>query len=132
MTAQADPRELPIRVPIISGESLHSWIEALAARYRMAVRELLPALGITAPCTPYGLILDVDSQALRSLERQAAFPPADWTTRCSSAFRRWTWPELPDGPRIGAGKPFGRSRLDRGSARAAWRRTEVAGRWPGT
>lgn len=74
MTAQADPRELPIRVPIITGESLHSWIEALAARYRMAVRELLPALGITAPRTPYGLILGVDSQALRSLEWQAGLP----------------------------------------------------------
>ena len=74
MTAQADPRELPIRVPIITGESLHSWIEALAARYRMAVRELLPALGIAAPRTPYGLILGVDTQALRSLEWQAGLP----------------------------------------------------------
>lgn len=71
MTAQAGLRELPIRVPIINGESLHSWIETLAARYRMTVRELLPALGIPAPRTPYGLILGVDTQALRSLEWQA-------------------------------------------------------------
>jgi hypothetical protein len=74
MTAQASLRELPIRIPIADGESLHSWIEALAARYRMTVRELLPALGIPAPRTPYGLMLGVDSQALRSLEWQAGLP----------------------------------------------------------
>lgn len=74
MTARADLRELPIRVPIINGESLHSWIETLAARYRMTVRELLPALGMPAPSTPYGLILGVDTQALRSLEWQAGLP----------------------------------------------------------
>jgi hypothetical protein len=41
------------------------------------------------------------------LSGRRASPPAGWTARCSTAFRRWTWPELPDGPRIGAGKPFG-------------------------
>lgn len=74
MTAHVGLRELPIRVPITNGESLHSWIEALASRYRMTVRELLPALGIPAPLTPYGLILGVDTQALRSLEWEAGLP----------------------------------------------------------
>jgi hypothetical protein len=63
-------RPLPIRVPVADGESLHSWVEALAARYRMTVRELVPALGLRAPRTPYGLIRGIGDEALRSLERQ--------------------------------------------------------------
>lgn len=74
MTARDNLRELPIRVPVASGESLHSWIEAAAARYKMTVRELLPALGLHGPRTPYGLILGVGSQSLRSLEWQAGLP----------------------------------------------------------
>lgn len=74
MTGQDGLRELPIRVPIINGESLHSWVEVAAARYKMTVRELLPALGIPAPRTPYGLVLGMDPRALRSLERQAGLP----------------------------------------------------------
>jgi hypothetical protein len=37
-------RTLPIHVPIADGESMHSWLEAIARRYRITVREL-PRLG---------------------------------------------------------------------------------------
>ncbi len=38
-------RTLPIRVPIIPGESLDSWPETLARRNGLTVRELLRVLG---------------------------------------------------------------------------------------
>jgi TniQ len=75
MMPQAGLRELPIRVPITDGESLHSWIEALAARYRMTVREMLPALSLPGPRVPFALILGIGGQTLRSLEWQAGLPP---------------------------------------------------------
>lgn len=74
MTGPARLRTLPIRVPITDGESLHSWIEALASRYQLTVGELLPALGLSVPRTPYGLILGISSHTLRSLEWQAGLP----------------------------------------------------------
>jgi hypothetical protein len=67
-------RTLPIRVPIADGESLHSWVEALARRHRMTVRELLPALGLESPRTPYGLIRGIPATRLRSIENQAGLP----------------------------------------------------------
>lgn len=67
-------RPLPVRVPVAAGESLHSWIEAVAARYAMTVRELLPALDLAAPRTPYGLVRGIGGETLRSLERQADLP----------------------------------------------------------
>lgn len=75
MTGQLLLRELPVRVPVADGESLHSWIEALAARYRMTVRELLPSLGIPVPHTPCGLVLDISDSSLRSLEWQTGLRP---------------------------------------------------------
>lgn len=74
MTFQASLRELPIRVPITDGESLQSWVEAAAVRYKMTVRELLPALGLPAPRTAYGLVLDLGTHALRNAEWQAGLP----------------------------------------------------------
>jgi hypothetical protein len=62
---------LPIRVPITDGESMHSWLEALAVRYRMTVRELLPSLGLDSPRRAYGLVNGLDPAALRLIERQA-------------------------------------------------------------
>jgi hypothetical protein len=67
-------RTLPIRVPVVGGESLHSWIEAMSARYRMTVRELLPSLGLPRPRSPYALVEGVGAPALRSLEQIAGLP----------------------------------------------------------
>lgn len=74
MSGLLSPRTLPIRVPIADGESMHSWLEALARRYRLTVRELLPALGLESPRTPYGLIRGIPSSQLRSIECQAGLP----------------------------------------------------------
>lgn len=74
MTIPPGLRALPVRVRVADAESLHSWIEALAGRYRMTVREILPAIGLPAPRTPYGLIRGISADALRSLEEQAGIP----------------------------------------------------------
>jgi hypothetical protein len=102
-------RPLPIRVPVADGESLHSWVEALAARYRMTVRELVPALGLRAPRTPYGLIRGIGDEALR-----------------------WAWQEPRGEGFRQAGSARGPGRPAPGSARAALRRTAAAGHCPGT
>jgi hypothetical protein len=67
-------RTLPIRVAITDGESMHSWLEAVARRHGITVRELLPALGLESPRTPYGLIRGVPAARLRSIEYQAGLP----------------------------------------------------------
>lgn len=71
MNGLLSPRTLPIRVPIADGESMHSWLEALARRYCISVRELLPALGLESPRRAYGLINGLDRPTLRLIERQA-------------------------------------------------------------
>jgi hypothetical protein len=68
-------RTLPIRVPILPGESLDSWLEALARRNGMTVRALLPVLGWPAPRKKHSLVQDIPSHALRSMERQTGLPP---------------------------------------------------------
>ena len=49
-------RTLPIRVPIIPGESLDSWLETLARRNGLTVRELLRVLGWSVPRTRFSLV----------------------------------------------------------------------------
>jgi len=71
VTSRLSRPTLPIRVPVAAGESLHSWLEALARRHRMTVRELLPALGLDSPRRAYGLINGLDPVTLRLIERQA-------------------------------------------------------------
>ena len=71
MTDRPARPTLPIRVSITDGESMHSWLEALAVRYRMTVRELLPSLGLDSPRRAYGLVNGLDPAALRLIERQA-------------------------------------------------------------
>lgn len=72
---RAPERTLPIRVPIISGESLDSWLETLARRNGLTVRELLPVLGWPVPRTRFSLVQDIPAQALRRMERQSGLPP---------------------------------------------------------
>lgn len=70
-----DPeRTLPIRVPIAAGESLASWMEALARRYDMPLRQILPALGIHHSSTSteaFRLLHQIPAEVLRRVERQA-------------------------------------------------------------
>jgi hypothetical protein len=71
MTAPTPHRTLPIRIPIIPGESLDSWLEALARRNGLTVRGLLSVLGQPPPRKQHSLAHDVPAHTLRSIERQA-------------------------------------------------------------
>lgn len=68
-TTQMTIRTLPLRAAIAAGESVDSWIEHLARRYRITPRALLPALGITqtTPATRR-LIYGIDPQIWRRVE----------------------------------------------------------------
>jgi hypothetical protein len=70
MTATAPGRALPLRVPITGGESLDSWLEALARRNGISIRTLLPAFGWRPPAAAIGLSLAIPDQILRRIERQ--------------------------------------------------------------
>jgi hypothetical protein len=74
MTWQAPERTLPIRVPIIPGESLDSWLETLARRNGMTVRELLRVLGWPLPRTRFSLVQGIPAETLRIMERQSGLP----------------------------------------------------------
>ena len=67
-------RTLPLRVPIVPGEALDSWLEALARRHQVTVGMLTAALGWPVPATPGGLVAGVPAQALRRLEHLAGLP----------------------------------------------------------
>jgi hypothetical protein len=64
-------RMLPLRVPPVEGESMDSWLEALARRSQITVRQLTTALGWRAPNTTAGLAVGVPAGVLRSIEHQA-------------------------------------------------------------
>ena len=64
-------RTLPIRVPIIPGESLDSWLETLARRNGLTVRELLQVLGWPVPRTRFSLVQGIPAETLRRMERQS-------------------------------------------------------------
>jgi len=67
-------RTLPLRVPIVPGEALDSWLEALARRNQVTVGTLAAALGCPVPATPGGLVAGIPGQVLRRIEDQAGLP----------------------------------------------------------
>lgn len=46
-----DVRSLPIRVPLLAGEAIDSWLEALAARHRVCWGDMLDAVGLAQPAS---------------------------------------------------------------------------------
>ena len=68
------PRTLPLRVPIVAGEALDSWLEALARRHQVTVGMLVTALGWHMPASPGRLVAGIPAQVLRRLEHQAGLP----------------------------------------------------------
>ena len=68
-------RTLPLRVPIVPGEALDSWLEALARRHQVTVGTLTAALGWPFPASPAGLVAGIPAQVLRRIEDQAGLPP---------------------------------------------------------
>jgi hypothetical protein len=75
VTGPLPERVLPIRVPVVPGESLDSWLEALARRNSVSIRRLVAALGWRVPNTPGGLVAGVPGGVLRRIERQAGLRP---------------------------------------------------------
>ena len=67
-------RTLPLRVPIVPGEALDSWLEALARRHQVTVGTLVTALGWRMPSSPGGLVAGIPAQVLRRLEHLAGLP----------------------------------------------------------
>jgi hypothetical protein len=67
-------RTLPLRVPITPGESLDSWLEALARRNGLTIGRLLPSLGWQAPHFFSRLMVNVPAPVLRGIEHQAGLP----------------------------------------------------------
>jgi hypothetical protein len=74
MTGTLHGRALPLRVPVMDGECLDSWLEALARRNGISVRRLLPAFGWKPPSSAARLSLGVQPGILRRAERQAGLP----------------------------------------------------------
>jgi DNA-binding transcriptional ArsR family regulator len=67
-------RTLPLRVPIVPGEALDSWLEALARRNQVTVGTLTAWLGWPIPASPGGLVAGIPGRVLRRLEYQAGLP----------------------------------------------------------
>jgi hypothetical protein len=63
-------RTLPLRVAVASGESLDSWLEALARRNGLTITELLPSVGWQAPRWFGRLVMNVPAPVLREIEHQ--------------------------------------------------------------
>jgi TniQ len=57
-------RTLPLRLPVADGESLDSWIEALARRYRIAPRAMLSIVGAGQPSGYVSSLLEKTSPAI--------------------------------------------------------------------
>lgn len=77
---------LPLRTPIHDGESLDSWIDALARRNQISPRELLRALGIDYPAHTVAQLLDhTGSARLRHIEAAAGLPPHRLDTAVAAA-----------------------------------------------
>jgi DNA-binding MarR family transcriptional regulator len=65
-------RTLPLRLPVADGESLDSWIEALARRYRIAPRAMLRVMGAGQPSGHVSSLLEKSSPAIWERAEHAA------------------------------------------------------------
>jgi TniQ len=75
LTEHCPARVLPLRVPITTGESLDSWLEALARRNGLSIGQLLPSLGWPQPRrAARHLITNVPTELLRTIEHLTGLP----------------------------------------------------------
>ena len=76
MTGDPTARALPLRAPVLDGECLDSWLEALARRNGISISVLLPAFGWKAPSSAARLSLGVALPVLRprAPQRDASQP----------------------------------------------------------
>ncbi|WP_103529211.1 TniQ family protein [Streptomyces sp. SM12] len=68
-------RVLPLRVPLLPGESLDSWLEALARRNGISLRSMLAFLGLRTPSYTRRLYTTLTAGTLRDLEERAGLRP---------------------------------------------------------
>lgn len=69
------PRVLPIRVAILPGEGLDSWLEALARRNGLTLTALLRVLGVPAPSRIGDLVTGLPAQVIREIATRTATDP---------------------------------------------------------
>jgi hypothetical protein len=89
-------RTLPLRVGIVDGEALDSWLEHLARRNNLAVRRLLPVLGLpTAAVAGHdALVRRTPPPLLRRMERQAGLDPGRLDAAVLEAYSHLGWEPL--------------------------------------
>ena len=120
----AGTRMLPLRIPVADGESIDSWLEAVARRNQLSIARLLAGMGAPVTCVPHQLTYAAPASVLRRLEQQAGLDAGRLTSTTLN-------PLLPTAPR--GSRPSGRSPwLIRASG--AWYcpacLDEKDGRWP--
>jgi hypothetical protein len=73
------PRTLPLRVPLVEGEALDSWLVRLAHRNGISVGRLLPVLGLDMKLLRgwrnHSLVWRLPPDLLRRIETQTGLPP---------------------------------------------------------
>ncbi|MFF4427051.1 TniQ family protein [Streptomyces sp. NPDC001549] len=67
-------RVLPLRVAVMAGEGLDSWVEALGRRYGMTMTTTLRMLGLPMTALTRQLITNLPATALRRIEARAGLP----------------------------------------------------------
>jgi DNA-binding transcriptional ArsR family regulator len=67
-------RTLPLRVPVAPGESLDSWLEALARRNGLTISQLLPSVGWQPPHRASRLVMNIPPPVLRGIEQETGLP----------------------------------------------------------
>ncbi len=67
-------RVLPLRVAPLDGESIDSWLHALARRNGITAHRLLTVMNLPSPVKPHELVMGQTPENLRTLEAIAALP----------------------------------------------------------
>jgi DNA-binding MarR family transcriptional regulator len=68
-------RTPPLRVGILDGESLDSWLEELARRHQVAPRLVLPGLGLMRPSSTNRLLIETTPALRRGVEQATGLAP---------------------------------------------------------
>lgn len=86
-------RSLPLRVPILAGECLDSWLEAVARRHHITLPQLMRALGFPVPHRV--LAGGIAAGDLRQIERQTGLPEGRLDHAVLDPFSTTGWARRP-------------------------------------
>lgn len=70
-----ETRVLPLRMPILPGEGVDSWLEALSRRNGLTFSAFLRVLGLPPHSLTRPLVTDLPTGSLRALEARTGLPP---------------------------------------------------------